>query len=153
MRDEFEQIDSCGMSHHLRRNEMPWILRNIKNIMLLAGALTSTMLLATIAPHTALQATFGASVQGPLAELLVRSWGALVALVGGMLVYAAYHPAQRPLVLVVAGASKLVFVVLVLAHGSHYLGTAGPAVLLDTLLVAVFATHLWATRSRGVVTA
>lgn len=132
---------------------MPWIVRHIKSILLLAGALTSTLLLATIAPQAALQATFGATVQGPLAELVVRSWGALVALVGGMLVYSAYHPAQRPLVLVVAGISKLVFVGLVLAQGSTYLGTAAPAVAMDSLLVLVFAGYLWATRRQGMAAA
>lgn len=125
---------------------MPWIVDHIKGLMLLAGALTSTMLLAAIAPHMALQATFGDTVQGPLAELVVRSWGALVALVGAMLVYGAYHPAQRPLVLVVAGVSKLVFVGLVLAQGSRYLGSAGLTVVVDGLFVTVFAAYLWALR-------
>ena len=36
---------------------MSWIVHHIKALMLLAGALTSTMLLAAIAPHQALQAT------------------------------------------------------------------------------------------------
>lgn len=132
---------------------MPWIVDHIKGLMLLAGALTSTMLLAAIAPHMALQATFGDTVQGPLAELVVRSWGALVALVGGMLVYGAYHPAQRPLVLVVAGVSKLVFVGLILAQGSRYLGSAGLTVVVDGLFVAVFAAYLWASgpTARGLV--
>ncbi|MDT8991819.1 hypothetical protein RQP54_13190 [Curvibacter sp. APW13] len=125
---------------------MTWIVDHIKGLMLLAGALTSTMLLAAIAPHLALQATFGDTVQGPLAELVVRSWGALVALVGAMLVYGAYHPAQRALVLVVAGVSKLVFVGLVLAQGSRYLGSAGPAIAMDALFVLVFANYLWAVR-------
>jgi hypothetical protein len=124
---------------------MRWIVDHIKGLMLLAGALTSTMLLAAIAPHMALQATFGDTVQGPLAELVVRSWGALVALVGAMLVYGAYHPAQRPLVLVVAGVSKLVFVGLILAQGSRYLGSAGLTVVVDGLFVAVFAAYLWAS--------
>jgi hypothetical protein len=125
---------------------MPWIVTHIKGLMLLAGALTSTMLLAAIAPHMALQATFGDTVQGPLAELVVRSWGALVALVGAMLVYGAYHPAQRVLVLVVAGISKLMFVGLILAQGSRYLGSAGLTVVVDGLFVAVFAKYLWAAR-------
>lgn len=123
---------------------MPWIVDHIKGLMLLAGALTCTMLFAAVSPHIALQTTFGDTVQGPLAELVVRSWGTLVALVGAMLVYGAYHPAQRALVLLVAGTSKLVFVSLVLAQGSRYLGSAGPAVVVDALWVVVFAAYLWA---------
>ena len=82
----------------------------------------------------------------PMRSKAVRSWGALVDLVGAMLVYGAYHPAQRPLVLVVAGVSKLMFVGLVLAQGSRYLGSAGPAIAMDALFVMVFAAYLWAVR-------
>jgi hypothetical protein len=57
-----------------------------------------------------------------LAEVVVRSWGVLIALVGAMLICGAYHAAVRPLVLTIAGASKLVFIALVLAQGSRYLG-------------------------------
>ena len=126
---------------------MTWIVDHIKGLMLLAGALTSTLLLAAISPQAALQATVGDTVQGPLAERVVRSWGVLVALVGAMQLYGAYHPAQRPLVLVVAGVSKLVFVALVLAQGSRYLGSAGPALAVDALWVVVFAAYLWALRT------
>ncbi len=127
---------------------MTWIVDHIKGLMLLAGALTSTLLLAAISPQAALQATVGDTVQGPLAERVVRSWGVLVALVGAMQLYGAYHPAQRPLVLVVAGVSKLVFVGLILAQGSRYLGSAGLTLVVDTLFAAVFAAYLWALRSR-----
>lgn len=57
--------------------------------------LTATMLYASIAPSAALQSTFGESLDGPLADLIVRNWGALIGLVGGMLIYGAFHPPAR----------------------------------------------------------
>lgn len=39
-----------------------------------------------------------------------------------MLIYGAYHPSARPLVLTIAGLSKLIFIGLVVVYGSQYLG-------------------------------
>ena len=125
---------------------MNWIVARIKWIMLTAGVLTSTMLYAAIAPQAALQSTFGEGLGGPVAEIVVRNWGALIALVGAMLIYGAYHPPSRPLVLTVAGASKVVFIGLVLSQGARYLGhQAGIAVVVDSLLVLLFGAYLVAT--------
>jgi len=82
---------------------MNWIVANMKWVMLISGALTFTMIYAAIAPQAALRSTFGEALDGPLAEIVVRNWGALVALVGAMLIYGAFSPASRPLVLTVAG--------------------------------------------------
>mgnify|MGYP007112898963 CR=1 FL=1 len=101
---------------------MNWIVTQIKWIMLVSGVLTCSMLLAALAPQVALQNMFGDSIQGPIAEIVVRNWGALIALGGGMLIYGAYNVASRSLVLVVAVVSKLVFITLVLSFGSQYLG-------------------------------
>lgn len=126
---------------------MSWIVEKMKWIMSLAGVLTCTMLWAALAPQAALQATFGETVQGPLAELVVRNWGVLIALVGGMLVYGAWHPQQRPLVLVVAGLGKLVFIGLVLSQGQRYLETqAAVAMALDLVMVTLFALYGMAIR-------
>src|SRR4030095_16138749 len=101
---------------------MTVIVAKIKWIMLLSGALTCTMIYAAIAPQAALRGTFGETLQGPLAEIIVRNWGVLITLIGAMLIYGAYNAAARPLILVVAGVSKLAFIVLVLTQGSRYLG-------------------------------
>ena len=121
---------------------MNWIVGKMKWIMLLAGVLTCTMLYAAVAPQAALRATFGETLEGPLAEIVVRNWGALITLVGAMLIYGAFNPASRPLVLTVAGISKLVFIGLVLAQGAKYLGTAGVALAIDLALVTLFALYL-----------
>ena len=64
-----------------------------------------------------------------------------------MLIYAARRPAARPLALTVAGASKLIFVALVLSHGRRFLAyQAGIAVVVDLFWVVLFATYLVAIR-------
>ena len=118
----------------------------IKWVMVVSGVLTLTMLYAAIAPRAAMQSTFGEALDGPLAEIIVRNWGVLVALMGAMLIYGAYDPRVRALVLVVAGASKLVFISLVLLYGRHYLNTAGLAVAIDATVVVLFVVYL--TRAR-----
>lgn len=122
---------------------MNFIVANIKWIMLLSGALTSTMVSAALAPRQAFQATFGEPLEGRAAGLVVRNWGALITLVGAMLIYGAFAPPSRPLVLIVAGVSKLVFIALVLGHGKRYFrGQAKVAVVCDLLMVVLFATYL-----------
>jgi hypothetical protein len=126
---------------------MRWVVANIHRIMILSGLLTMTMIYATLAPEAALRSTFGESVSGPVADIVVRNWGALIALVGAMLIYAARKPAVRPLALTVAGASKSVFIALVLSHGGRFLEyQAGIAVFVDVLWVIVFASYLLAVR-------
>ena len=61
---------------------MSLVAANIKWIMLVSGALTCTMVYAAIAPQAALRSTFGETLEGPLADIVVRNWGALITLVG-----------------------------------------------------------------------
>ena len=57
-----------------------------------------------------------------------------------MLIDASRKPALRPLALTVAGASKAIFIALVLSHGGRFLGyQAGIAVLVDALSLVVVA--------------
>jgi hypothetical protein len=107
------------------------------------------MIYAALAPQAALRSTFGESVNGPVADIVVRNWGALITLVGATLIYGARKPAVRPLVLTVAGASKAVFIALVLSYGGRFLGyQAGIAILVDLLWVMVFASYLLAVRHK-----
>ena len=125
-----------------------WMVRNIRWIMLVSGGLTATMVQAAITPDAALQSNFGETVSGPLAHLVVRNWGALIALVGGMLIYGAFNPPHRALVLIVAGTSKVVFIALVLSEGARYLNQqVGVAVAIDLVMVALFGWYLVAARS------
>jgi len=126
---------------------MKWIAVYIKWIMLVSGALTATMLYTAIAPHAAMQSNFGQTLEGPLAELIVRNWGLLVGLVGLMLIYGAFVPPARRLVLSVAALSKAAFVLLLLTVGHDYLDqTIRIAVVVDGLEALLFTAYLLTTR-------
>lgn len=129
---------------------MNWLIANIKGLMVVSGVLTCTMAYAAIAPQAALRTTFGETLEGPLADVVVRNWGALIGLVGAMLIYGAYVPTVRSLVLTVAGLSKLVFIGLVLAHGDRYLSRAGIPIVVDLVMVLLYGAYLIAIRRRGV---
>ena len=121
---------------------MNFIRNNIKWLMLAGGVLTCTMALAIVAPQLALQRTFGATLEGPLAEVVVRSWGMLVTLVGAMLIYAAYRPVYRPLVLLVAAVSKAALLLLIAGPGREFAATAAPVIVADGLMVLLFSVAL-----------
>jgi hypothetical protein len=62
-----------------------------------------------------------------------------------MLIYAAFRPHARNLVLVVAGLSKIIFITLILTYGPQYLGKVGVAVVVDSVMVLLFITYLLAS--------
>ncbi|TGL67802.1 hypothetical protein [Leptospira jelokensis] len=127
---------------------MKMIFSNMKWIMLVSGIITCSMILSALHPTLGLTLTFGDSIDGNLANIIVRNWGALIALVGGMLVYGAYHEANRNLVLVVASISKTTFVGLNLIYGQNYLTKSGPALVFDSILVIIFLTYLLSKSSK-----
>ena len=129
---------------------MNTIDRNIKGIMLFSGILTTTVGYAAVAPAAALESTFGESVNGPVAELLARNWGVLVALLGVLLIHGAFNAASRRVALMAAAASKVWFIALVLSNGTRFLGHgAGTAVVVDSVMVILFGAYLAATRKTG----
>ena len=123
---------------------MEFIVSQFKWIMLAGGLVTMTMLHAAVAPRAAFRMLFGDEPDGPLALLLARNWGVLIGLTGAMLIWGALQPELRPMVLLVAGASKLAFVGLVLSH-PPYRRKALVALIVDSVLVALFAAYLLAT--------
>ncbi len=130
---------------------MLWLNNNIKWIMLIAGVGTCTMLYAALAPQAALTGMFGHGLQseGAAAEVVVRNWAALITLVGVLLIYGAFNPLHRPIILALACASKAIFVGLALAFAREDIGQQlGVAIIFDALLIIVFAAWLVTHRSQ-----
>ncbi len=126
---------------------MNLIVANIKWIMLVSGLLTCTLFYAAIAPQAALRSMFGESLDGQLAEIIVRNWGALLTLVGALQVYGAFNSISRLLIVIVSSISKLVFVTLVLVYGRSFLGyQAGTAITIDLIIVILFVCYLISDR-------
>ncbi len=121
---------------------MNFIVKNIKWVMLASGILTLSMFYGLFAPQAAVENTFGASIDGQLAMLIVRSWCALVGLMGAMLVYGALNEKHRVFAISIASLSKATFVTLVILYGSEYLAKAAPAIILDSVVVLLAAIYL-----------
>ena len=119
---------------------MSLINNNMKWIMLVSGAITFTVISAAFAPQLALSSMFGSSLEGPIAEVVVRQFGVIVALIGGMLIYGAFNPDVRQLVLIVAGLSKLAFVTLVVVYG--FAQQLMHVVIIDGSMVLIFVVYL-----------
>jgi hypothetical protein len=125
---------------------MDFIIKNIKWVMLVSGVLTFTTFYGLFAPQAALESMFGVSFNGTLESIIVRSWCALVGLIGAMLIYGALNDKSRVFSISVAAFSKVIFVSLVLIYGQEFLGKAGPAIAMDCITIALSALYLVALR-------
>lgn len=112
--------------------------------MILSGALTCTMVYAVFVPEKALKNTFGESISNPVTNLVVRSWGALITLIGIMLIYAAFDPQSREIAALIAGASKLIWCGLFVIFGSQYLKKGGIMIGFDFFVAVVLILYLYA---------
>jgi hypothetical protein len=100
------------------------------------------MIYAVFAPQQALISMFGEALTEPLAQVIVRSWGVLIFLMGALLIYAAFKPIYRNLVLVITSISKVAFIYLILFFGTQYIDNSLLTIVLDSILVIIFLTYL-----------
>ncbi|MDP3491941.1 MAG: hypothetical protein Q8R82_02425 [Hyphomonadaceae bacterium] len=123
------------------------LIDNMQWVLLVCGLLTFSMIQAVIVPRSTKRTYFGESPDNKTTDLLVRNWGALIAAGGLLLIYAGFNPGIRPPVLIFIGAGKLVFIALVMTTGNPT-NQARLAVILDSLMVALFAAYLVATQGQ-----
>ena len=126
---------------------MNLIFTNIKWIMIIAGLLTCSMIFAVFAPEAALISMFGEALTEPLAQVVVRSWGFLIFLIGTLLIYGAYKPVHRNLALVFTSISKIVFISLIVIFGTQYIEKAALTIVFDSVLVMIFLSYLVKVKS------
>lgn len=127
---------------------MNFILKHFKWLMLLSGILTATMFYGLFAPQAALESMFGASFAGGLESIIIRSWSALVGLIGLMLIYGAFSPQHRVFAVSIAATSKVIFVALVLIYGQAFLDKAAAAIIMDCLVILFSLLFLVAARGQ-----
>ena len=115
---------------------MAWLASNFHIVLMVSGLLTLTMLQFVVAPGRSMRSTYGEALEGPLADVIVRGWGLLIGLTGGMLIWAAYHPETRDLAVGAAVISKVFYMGSLLAKGGRFIkGFAGITVLIDLVMV------------------
>ena len=118
------------------------IVRNIKWIMLFSGVITCSTFFAVIAPQVALLSMFGSDLTEPLANLVARSWGFLVSIMGILLIYGAFNEDARMLCIITAGISKIGFLFLILIFGTDYIDNLWVTIVFDTIVVLTLATYV-----------
>ena len=105
--------------------------------MLVSGVFTFTMFYGLFAPQAGLELMFGASFTGTLETIVIRSWSALIGLIGAVLIYGAFSNKHRVFSIVVASLSKLIFVSLILLYGQEFLGKAALAIGMDCVVIVL----------------
>jgi hypothetical protein len=123
------------------------ITQNFKWIMLVAGILTATMFYGLVAPQAALESMFGVSFDGQLQLLIVRSWSALIGLMGVVMIYGAFSETNRVFAASIAALSKAIFVLLIFTFGQDFIAQAAPAIILDVAVVVLTVIFLLAQRN------
>jgi hypothetical protein len=122
---------------------MNWIVANIDWVLIVCGALTTTMLLPMVAPRFAFNFIFGEVPDRPLGELLTRNWGQMIFATGLLLIYAAYHEEARLAILMFASFTKLTFASLVILNGARYVRKPAFQVACgDLIMVGLFVWYL-----------
>ena len=121
---------------------MNFIIKYFNWVMLVWGAFTFTMIYGLIAPQAALESMFGASFDGALETIVVRSWSALIGLMGAALIYGAYSEKSRLFSISIVASSKVVFVSLMLLYGQEFIGTAGMAIVMDCIFIILAGFYL-----------
>jgi hypothetical protein len=123
-------------------------ISNFKWVMLISGLLTCTMFQGLASPEASLKSNFGDTLEGSSTGVIVRNWAALIGLMGIMLIYGAFNPSVRKFSLIIAGISKIIFIILILSLGKQYLKFGvGTAVIIDSIMVALFIVYLLLSRS------
>jgi hypothetical protein len=122
---------------------MDWIIRNIDWILQISGIATCSMISLLFAPRFMTRFIFGEGVTGPIATLIVRSWGVMITLGGLLLIYASVHPEARLPILMFSFFGKSSFVVPVVMQPSRYLRQrAYVAAFGDIAMMVCFAWYL-----------
>ena len=112
-------------------------------ILLVIGLYTAAALPQFFAPRLFLEkVTFGAVTADPLTLLLARHWGLLAALVGALLVYAAFHPEVRFVAMLIAAVEKLGLAALLFFGGWKRTAAATRLAVADTLMGVVMVLCL-----------
>ncbi len=112
-------------------------------ILIVTGAITVGASAAIVAPVTILRFLFGERDPDSLTVLITRHWGLLVALVGGLLIYAGYHSEARLPIMIAAIAEKLAIGVLIFSSPARRRIAAATVAGADTVMALLYILILF----------
>ena len=116
-------------------------------ILIVTGAITMGACAAVLAPATTLRFLFGERDPDSLTVMITRHWGLLVALIGGLLVYAGYHVEARLPVMIAAVAEKVTIGALIFTSPLRRRVAAAAVAGADTLMALLYIFILFARSS------
>ena len=114
----------------------------IELILLVTGLATAGAFVLFLAPVTMMKVLFGQAPSDASSLFIARHWGLLVALVGALLIYAAYHAEVRAPALIVAIVEKLVFALGMFFSPFRRRPTVLVMALADAGMAAVYVMYL-----------
>jgi len=114
----------------------------IELVLLITGLITAGAMALCLAPATMMKMMFGQAPADALGLLIARHWGLLICLVGGLLVYAAYHAEIRAPTLIFAITEKAVFALGVFISPCRRRPTAVVMALADAGMAGVYLIFL-----------
>ncbi len=112
-------------------------------ILIVTGAITMGASAAVIVPVTILRLLFGDRNPDSLTVLITRHWGLLVALIGGLLIYAGYHSEARLPIMIAAIAEKLAIGVLIFSTPLRQRVAAATVAGADTVMAVLYIVILF----------
>jgi hypothetical protein len=118
------------------------LAEHIQLILVITGAATGAVIVLFLAPVRVMKVVFGQVPSDALSVLIVRHWGLLVALIGGLLIYAAYHAEIRIPTLIAAVVEKLALVVGLILSPVRQRPTVLAMILADTGMATVYLFYL-----------
>ncbi len=111
-------------------------------VLLITGIITLLAGVGLLMPRKTLAMLFGIDTPDAATLLLARHWSLLIGLVGGLLIYAAYHPEIRAPVMVAGAIEKLILGALVIASPLRKRPPTLVAVGADTIMALLYIFFL-----------
>lgn len=127
---------------------MNFIIEKTKWVMLISGLLTFTMFYGVFAPQAALELMFGVSFNGELENIVIRSWSALVGIMGAILIYSFISAKSRSYSITIAAFSKFVFVMLLVLYGQEFISVMMSAIVMDCFVIITSCVYLLSVRMK-----
>lgn len=119
------------------------IADHIRTVLWISGAFTLLPIVVFLLPTQGPRLLFGVDAPGGAGSLFMRHWSLLASSLGGLLIYAAWHPELRAALMLAAGIEKTGLIGLIVADWKEpHTARMRPIVIFDLVIVSVYALYL-----------